>query len=109
MLFTNSGKQFLNVTKDSFKVEYSNEPLEVDSGWNFNSQKLKDAVEYLIRNTYIEFGSLIPKQIRGIPMGSIPAPNFANLALGVGEYKFVKAKIVEKNCQLLRKMNFIGR
>jgi hypothetical protein len=40
-------------------------------------------------------------------MGSIPAPDFANLALAVDEFKFVQKMIKEKNRIILRKLNFM--
>ena len=64
-------------------ADYSNTVLPLDSGWSFDKDKLQSAIRYLIENTYIEFGSLILRQVIGIPMGAIPAPDFANLALAV--------------------------
>ena len=42
---------------------------------------MKDAVSYLLSNYYFTVGPKILCQIIGIPMGSDPAPFFANLFL----------------------------
>jgi hypothetical protein len=70
---------------------------------------LKEAIEFLIKNTYIEFGLFFLRQICGIPMGSIPAPDFANLCLSVDEFRFIKSNLTLKNYALLTKMNNIAR
>ena len=105
LLFNNSRKTYINVSKNLLKVEYSDDILPVEQGWSFDRLKLKDAVEFLIKNTYVEFGNLILRQICGIPMGSIPAPDFANLSLAIDEYRFVKNMIKEKRFNILVKLN----
>ena len=42
---------------------------------------LKKAVKYLMNNCYFQLGNKVFRQIIGIPMGSDPAPFFANLFL----------------------------
>ena len=91
LLFDNSKKTYINVSRNLIKVDYSEDILPADRGWSFNKGKLKDAIEFLIKNTYVEFGDLVLRQICGIPMGSIPAPDFANLSLAVDEFRFVKS------------------
>jgi hypothetical protein len=105
LLYDNSKKTYMNVSKNLMKVEYSDEVLPVERGWSFDRVRLKDAIEFLITNTYVEFGDLILRQICGIPMGSIPAPDFANLALAVDEFRFVKSMIKDKRFDILAKMN----
>ena len=109
LLFNNAKKTYINVSKNLMKVDYSDEALLVERGWSFEKEKLKEAIEYLIRNTYVEFGNLILRQIRGIPMGSIPAPEFANLALAVDEFRFVTKILKDKMYNVLAKMNFSCR
>ena len=55
----------------------------------FDKQKLKDAIKYLLSNCYFTVGSKIFRQIIGIPMGSDPAPFFANLFLYFYESKWM--------------------
>ena len=105
VLYENAGKEFVCVNKLLNKVEYSDQEISNDDGWTFNKDNLKEVIKYLINNTYVEFGSLILKQIVGIPMGSIPAPDFANLALAVDEYKFVKKMLHDQNFPVLNKLN----
>ena len=52
-----------------------------------NKQQIKDAVAYLLFNCYLTVGSQIFCQIIVIPMGSDPAPFFANLFLYFYESK----------------------
>lgn len=109
LLFNNAKKMYINVSKNLLKVDYSDEILPVERGWSFSKEKLKEAIEFLIKNTYVEFGSLVFRQICGIPMGSIPAPDFANLALAVDEFRFVKKMLKDKMYSILTKMNFLCR
>ena len=53
----------------------------------------------------MEFGEFLLKQICGVPMGSIPAPDLASLALSVDEYQFVDRMFTAKAYSLLRKLN----
>ena len=55
----------------------------------FSKQDIKDAVTYLLCNCYFTVGSKLFCQIIGIPMGSDPAPFFANLFLYFFEKKWV--------------------
>ena len=54
-----------------------------------NKQQIKDAVAYLLLNCYFTVGPKIFCQIIGIPMGSDPAPFFANLFLYFYESKWM--------------------
>ena len=107
LLFNHCGKLYINVFKNCKKSEYSNEPLNANRGWSFTKQKVLSMIQFLIKNTYIEFGSFILRQKCGVPMGSIPAPDFANLALAVDEFKFVQKMRNENNRSILRKLNFM--
>ena len=54
-----------------------------------SKQQIKDAVAYLLLNCYFTVGPKIFCQIIGIPMGSDPAPFFANLFLYFYESKWM--------------------
>ena len=54
-----------------------------------NKQQIKDAVASLLFNCYFTVGPKIFRQITGIPMGSDPAPLFANLFLYFYESKWM--------------------
>ena len=54
-----------------------------------NKQQIKDAVAYLLLNCNFTVSFKIFSQIIGIPMGSDPAPFFANLFLYFYESKWI--------------------
>ena len=56
----------------------------------FNKVSIKRALKFAIENAYFQVGDMVFRQKIGIPMGSDPAPFFANLFLYVHESKFVK-------------------
>ena len=71
---------------------------------------LREALEIIIFNTYIQFNECIFKQILGIPMGGNASPFIADLYLSWCEYcymtKIVKpdyamAKLLSYNCRYL--------
>jgi hypothetical protein len=107
LLFNHSGKMYINVKKNCKKADYSDQLLDVNQGWSFTKEKVILMIKFLIKNTYIEFGEFILKQICGVPMGSIPAPDFANLSLAVDEFRFVQKMKKENNKAILRKLNFM--
>ena len=55
----------------------------------FDRKRIKDAVSYLLSNCYFTIGKKLFRQIIGIPMGSDPAPFFANLFLYYYENKWL--------------------
>ena len=56
----------------------------------YNSNQVKSSLEFLIKNAYFHVGDTIFRQIVGIPMGSDPAPFFANLFLFYYECLWMK-------------------
>ena len=44
---------------------------------SYDRSKLKDALEYLLFNSYVRFGPYVFKQIKGIPMGGNASPLIA--------------------------------
>ena len=55
----------------------------------FDINSLKNVVEYVIRNCYFANEDKVFQQITGIPMGSDPAPFFANLLLFYYEWQYI--------------------
>ena len=55
----------------------------------YQTDSLEKAVEYLIRNCYFSIGDEVFHQIIGIPMGSDPAPSFANLFVFYYEWQYI--------------------
>ena len=61
------------------------------NGRCYSLQQIKSALQYLLNNCYFQVGSSIFRQIIGIPMGSDPAPFFANLFLFHYESMWLKS------------------
>ena len=84
---------FKGGTRDIIAVNYAG-----NSFWStkqrghtffFTKTSLKEAIKYLLHNCYFSFGNVCLKQTIGIPMGTDPAPFFANLFLASYEIKWV--------------------
>ena len=56
LLFNNSRKTYINVSKNLMKVEYGDEILPVEQGWSFDRIKLKDAIKFLIKICMLNLG-----------------------------------------------------
>ena len=56
----------------------------------FDKTRIKLAIRYLMSNCFFTFGSRVFQQIIGIPMGSDPAPFFANLFLYYYENRWIR-------------------
>ena len=50
-------------------------------GTKYTKGSIKSALKYLMGNCFFQVGNITFKQVIGIPMGSDPAPSFANLFL----------------------------
>lgn len=59
-----------------------------DSFFVFSLDDAKSMAKLLVENSYVEFGPLLYKQHRGIPMGINPAVFMANMYLTSYEYAF---------------------
>ena len=57
----------------------------------YDKRKVKDVVKYLIENCFFTIGNLLFRQSIGMPMGSDPAPFFANLFLFFYEVQWIKS------------------
>lgn len=75
---------------------------------SYDKDKIMKAVKYLLDNCYFKFGNRLFRQIVGIPMGSDPAPYFANLFLYRYESTWLN-KIKKDNNILARKFGQIYR
>ena len=75
----------------------------------FDKIKMKEAVKFVIYNTYIIFGEDIFRQTKGIPMGGNSSSPLAELTVGKQEFNYIKklmqnkklnlAKILSNNCR----------
>ena len=74
----------------------------------FDIKSLKKAVEYVINNCYFAIGNQVFQQIIGIPMGSDPAPFFANLFLFYYEWQYIN-NLKKENVVSARKFCYTFR
>lgn len=83
--FANSKKKLITV--NNTEAFWNNIP----SARLFSSNKttLLNCIKFLIDNTYFKCGDLIFRQNIGIPMGTDPGPDFANLFLHYYEFDFI--------------------
>ena len=55
----------------------------------YTKEDIKLMVKILINNTYVQNGDKIRKQVKGLPMGTNPAPHLANIILSWYESTFI--------------------
>ena len=67
-----------------------------------------EAVQYILGNCHFKCGNKLFRQVVGIPMGSDPAPYFANLFLYHHESRWLN-KMKKENNILARKFNKVYR
>ena len=80
---------------------------------SFSRDKLKEAVEYLLFNSYVKFGPYVFKQTKGIPMGGNASPLIADLFLANLEFKYMDKLVntrqnnedYNRNIRLARKLS----
>ena len=63
---------------------------------SFSREKLKEAIEYLLFNSYVKFGPYVFKQNKGIPMGGNASPLIADLFLANLEFKYMNKLVNTK-------------
>ena len=68
----------------------------------FSSDKLKEAINFLLQNTFVSFGDQILRQTKGIPMGGNSSSQFADLSLSKCEYNYMCNLIKEKKFNLAK-------
>jgi len=69
--------------------------------YTFDAKSIKDAIEFLLDNTYIKFAEFILIQKLGIPMGGSCSSPMADLTLAYSEYLYMK-KIIKKKFGLAK-------
>ena len=84
-IFNDTNRKFLAVSeRNAYFVK------NFSSKFKFDNNHVNACSEFLIDNAYFRVGNAIFKQMIGIPMGSDPAPFFANLFLSHYEAKWIK-------------------
>ena len=104
---------FKGGTRDKVSFHKSGHANWVDSRNNtsttaYTKDSIIEAVTYLIRNCHFKLGNKLFRQDIGIPMGSDPAPAFANLFLFFYESSWLKT-IKKTNFILARKFGQVFR
>ena len=85
-VFNNTDRAFLSVTDTGARwVKDKGRCKRI-----YEKKKVKDCVKYLIENCFFTIGNLLFRQSIGMPMGSDPAPFFANLFLFFYEVQWIK-------------------
>jgi hypothetical protein len=81
---------------------------EYEGARAYSKRLIKIALKYAIENAFFHVGDKVFRQIIGIPIGSDPAPFFANLFLYVYESKFI-ANLLKSDSVRARKFRHIFR
>ena len=88
---------FTTVNRRYIKVRNNNafwtDDINNDKGYYFTCRNLSSAIEYLINNIFVCFGTKVYRQVIGIPMGTNCAPLLADLFLHTYEYEFIINKL----------------
>ena len=85
-LFNTKGKSF--IATNNFRTFWTNGRTSTRYTY-FSCRKLCLAIDFLIDNIYIRFGSSVFRQVIGIAMGTNSAPLLADLFLHTFEYDFM--------------------
>ena len=72
-------------------------------GYNcFDIVTFKEAIHFIINNTFVTFGGFVLQQTKGIPMGGSCSSLIADLTLNFKEFSFMKKLVKEKKIGLAR-------
>lgn len=83
--FNDTTRKFMTVPKTSARWVKGIR----NTSFIYTADNVKACLKFLIENAFFRVGNLIFRQIIGIPMGSDPAPFFANLFLFFYECKYI--------------------
>ena len=79
-----------------------------DGTCSFNKTNFKKVQHFIVNNAYFEVGNKILRQNIGIPMGTDPAPFYANADLYYCEFKF-QEKYTRTNYKVAKSLNHTFR
>ena len=92
-VFGNKGKSF--IATNNFRTFWANDKTSTRYTY-FSCRELGLAIDFLIDNIYVRFGSSVFRQVIGIPMGTNSAPLLADLFLDTFEYDFFLNNTLQK-------------
>ena len=92
-VFNTKGKSF--IATNNFRTFWTNDRTSTRYTY-FSCRELCLAIDFLIDNIYVRFGSSVFRQVIGIPMGTNSAPLLADLLLHTFEYDFMVTTMKKK-------------
>ena len=107
-MFNHNNHKYINISSYTRKAFWSEDYHTKGKYKSYTIDTLISAVNFLLDNTYIQFGPLVFQQIKGIPMGSNCSPLLADLFLSMLEYQFMQ-KLMKKDFSLAKKLSFNAR
>jgi len=106
-MFCHSHHKYINV--NSYKrISFWSEKYKHNNWKSYTVETLICAINFLLDNTFIQFGPYLFKQIHGIPMGSNCSPLLADLYLSWLEYQFMQT-LMKSNFSLAKKLSHNAR
>ena len=88
LIFSDRNRYICISKRDSNTCFFSNKTY--DSHACFSQDDLKEAVKFIIYNTYVVFGGIVFIQTKGIPMGGNSSSPIADLTVGKKEFNYMK-------------------
>ena len=89
-----------NTVLNSYKAFFS---IKKYNGFTcFDKISFKQAISFILNNTYVAFGGYILRQTRGVPMGGGCSSPVADLYLSSKEFRFMKRLLQEKKFHLAK-------
>ena len=82
----------MNIAVDDYGADWTDHLVTKSSAKTtiYSKSSIKKAITFLLSNCFFTLGDQLFRQVIGIPMGSDPAPFFANLFLYFHEEKYMK-------------------
>jgi len=99
LIFSNINK-FVCVSKFEDNTFFSKK--EYNGYYCFDAVLLKKAIHFLLHNTFVSFGGIVLRQVRGIPMGGNSSSQFADLSLAKSEFNYMKSLLTDKKIGLAK-------
>ena len=100
LIYSERNKYICIAKYDSSKCFFSKKLY--NNHYCFDKEKLKEAVNFVIRNTYVIFGKKVFIQNKGIPMGGNSSSPIAELTVGKKEFNYIKKLMQEKKFNLAK-------
>ena len=103
-MFRNANARYPLVNTYTKKAFWSHS--DKNGYFSFSLQHLLDTLEFILCNTYIQFGQHLFLQSKGIPMGGNASPLIADLYLSWLEYKYLDKMVKNKKFNLVNYLKY---